>query len=64
MRWSIRVGEDLDFDPSEVNAEGFDAVTAFEIIEHLVNPMPMLQQNQSAEITGVHSHAIVVRVSV
>ena len=43
-------GGDLDFDPSEVNAEGFDAVTAFEIIEHLVNPMAMLQQIKAPKL--------------
>ncbi|MDP4828013.1 MAG: methyltransferase [Flavobacteriales bacterium] len=35
-------GEDVDFDVSAVQKDGFDAVTAFEIIEHLVNPMPLL----------------------
>jgi hypothetical protein len=36
-------GEDLDYDTNAVQAEGYDAVTGFEILEHMVNPMPLLQ---------------------
>lgn len=35
-------GEDLDLDPSAVRKDGYDCVTAFEIIEHLVCPMNVL----------------------
>ena len=35
-------GEDLDFDFEAVKKDGFDALTAFEIIEHLVSPLPVL----------------------
>ncbi len=36
-------GEDLDFDTSAVEVEGYDVVTGFEILEHMVNPMPLLK---------------------
>lgn len=36
-------GLDLDLDTSEAQRADIDAVTAFEILEHLVNPMPLLQ---------------------
>ena len=35
-------GNDFDFFPKEAALEGFDVVTAFEILEHLVNPMGVL----------------------
>jgi len=35
-------GEDLDFNYDAVTQGGFDALTAFEIIEHLVSPLPLL----------------------
>jgi hypothetical protein len=34
---------DLDFHPEAAAAEGVEAVTAFEILEHLVSPMPLLR---------------------
>ncbi len=36
------VGKDFDFYPEEAGQENFDAVTAFEILEHLINPMGVL----------------------
>jgi len=37
-------GKDFDFHPEIISAEGYDAVTIFEVLEHLVNPMGILQQ--------------------
>jgi hypothetical protein len=37
-------GEDLDVHPEVVAAHTTDAVTAFEIFEHLLNPLGVLQQ--------------------
>ncbi|MFM1931290.1 MAG: hypothetical protein RL226_593 [Bacteroidota bacterium] len=45
-------GEDLDFDTISVQAEGFDAVTAFEILEHLVNPMPLLRDIKAPRLVA------------
>ena len=36
-------GGDFDLTPELVSKEGYDAATAFEILEHLVNPMGVLQ---------------------
>lgn len=36
-------GEDLDEKPEAAHQDGFDAVTAFEILEHLVNPLGVLK---------------------
>lgn len=36
-------GEDLDLDTSVVQSEEFSVVTAFEILEHLVSPYPLLR---------------------
>lgn len=43
-------GRDLDLDTKEVQRDDIDAVTAFEIIEHLVNPMPLLQDIQAPRL--------------
>lgn len=43
-------GEDLDFVRDSVAQEGFDAVTAFEIIEHLLNPLPLLQEVKAPKL--------------
>lgn len=37
-------GEDLDLEPEVVKKFDVDAVTAFEILEHLVSPFPLLQE--------------------
>jgi len=37
-------GRDLDLNPDMASGDGFDAVTAFEILEHMVSPFPLLQQ--------------------
>jgi len=36
-------GEDLDFDQSAVTDESYDCVTAFEILEHTLNPFEILK---------------------
>lgn len=36
-------GEDLDLDTSVVQSEEYSVVTAFEILEHLVSPYPLLR---------------------
>ena len=43
-------GEDLDFDRSMVQNEDYDAVTAFEIIEHLLNPFSLLNEIKSPKL--------------
>ena len=43
-------GEDLDFDRSMVHNEDYDAVTAFEIIEHLLNPFSLLNEIKSPKL--------------
>ena len=37
-------GVDFDFEPQIIAKPGYDAVTMFEVLEHLVNPMGVLQQ--------------------
>jgi len=37
-------GEDFDLKPQIVGTAGYDAVTAFEVLEHLVNPMGVLRE--------------------
>ena len=37
-------GEDFDLKPEIVALDGFDAVTVFEVLEHLVNPMGVLSE--------------------
>ena len=36
-------GVDFDLQPEIIDKEGYDAVTMFEVLEHLVNPMGVLQ---------------------
>lgn len=36
-------GVDFDLEPEIIAQEGFDAVTMFEVLEHLVNPMGVLK---------------------
>ena len=43
-------GEDLDFDLSVVQNEDYDVVTAFEIIEHLLNPFSLLNEIKSSKL--------------
>lgn len=38
---------DLDVDYSCVQKEGFDAFTSFEVFEHMVSPMPLIQSIQA-----------------
>lgn len=37
-------GEDFDSSPEVIAKDGFDIVTAFEILEHMVNPMGVLKE--------------------
>ncbi len=43
-------GKDFDFYPKEAGLEGFDAVTAFEILEHLINPMGVLMEIKAPKL--------------
>lgn len=43
-------GEDLDFQPQVVANFSGEAVTAFEIFEHLLNPMGVLQQIKANQL--------------
>ncbi len=43
-------GEDLDLDPDQVSHFEVDAVTAFEICEHLVSPLPVLSKLKGAKL--------------
>jgi len=36
-------GEDLDYDQSALKIDGYDIVTAFEILEHTLNPFEILR---------------------
>lgn len=40
---NTKIGQDLDLDYEIVKSEDFDAVFAFEILEHLVSPFPVLK---------------------
>jgi len=43
-------GHDLDLNPAEAHQTGFDAVTGFEILEHLINPMGVLREIKSNKL--------------
>ena len=43
-------GEDFDLNPISQNTKKFDAVTAFEILEHLVNPFNLLKNIESKRL--------------
>jgi hypothetical protein len=43
-------GEDLDLERSAVKTPLFDAVTAFEIFEHMVSPFTLLQEIQATKL--------------
>ncbi|WP_306641827.1 class I SAM-dependent methyltransferase [Sanyastnella coralliicola] len=43
-------GEDLDFVRDAVKQGGFDAVTAFEILEHVLNPLPLLSEIEAPKL--------------
>lgn len=45
-------GKDLDREREEVMRKDVDAVTAFEIIEHLVNPMPLLEAIEAPKLVA------------
>ena len=45
-------GEDLDEDFSAVENDNFDAVTAFEIFEHLLSPYPLLKTIKAEKIVA------------
>ena len=43
-------GQDLDLDTSVVKSENYEVVTAFEILEHLVSPFPLLKDIQANKL--------------
>lgn len=43
-------GEDLDFDTSAVQSGDYSVVTAFEILEHLVSPFPLLRNIKAKKL--------------
>ena len=43
-------GKDFDLNPIIKNTKNFDAVTAFEILEHLVNPFDLLNNIESKKL--------------
>lgn len=43
-------GEDLDIDRRVVQSDKFDAVTAFEIVEHLLNPFSLLSEIKAPKL--------------
>ena len=43
-------GEDLDIDRRAVQSDKFDAVTAFEIVEHLLNPFSLLNEIKAPKL--------------
>ncbi len=45
-------GEDLDIDTSSVQNEDFDVLTAFEIFEHLVSPLNVLQNSKAQKLVA------------
>lgn len=43
-------GEDLDIHSEVVRKAGYDAVTAFEILEHMVNPFTILREINASKL--------------
>ena len=43
-------GEDLDIDRRVIQSDKFDAVTAFEIVEHLLNPFSLLKEIKAPKL--------------
>lgn len=43
-------GFDFDLSPAEVNNYEYDVLTAFEVLEHLVSPFPLLQQTKATQL--------------
>ncbi|WP_420387500.1 methyltransferase [Roseivirga sp.] len=43
-------GEDFDLHPEIISLEGYDAVTIFEVLEHLINPMGILLQIKAPKL--------------
>lgn len=43
-------GQDFDLNPEIIAKEGYDAVTIFEVLEHLINPMGILQQIKAPKL--------------
>ncbi len=46
------LGEDLDFETKIVKSTDFEVVTAFEIFEHLVSPLQVLQDIQARKLVA------------
>ncbi|MGB0788164.1 MAG: methyltransferase [Marinirhabdus sp.] len=45
-------GEDLDTDSTAVQVETYDVLTAFEILEHLLNPFTVLKQSRAKKLVA------------
>lgn len=45
-------GEDLDEDTSSVQTEEYDVITAFEIFEHLLAPLPILKDIKAKKLVA------------
>ncbi len=43
-------GKDFDYHPEIIAREGYDAVTMFEVLEHLINPMGVLTQVKAPKL--------------
>lgn len=43
-------GFDFDLNPEKVNDYSYDVLTAFEVMEHLVSPFPILQQTKAKHL--------------
>ena len=43
-------GKDFDLEPTIVAQDGYDAVTMLEVLEHLVNPMGVLQEVKAPKL--------------
>lgn len=43
-------GFDFDLDPDRVNDYEYDVLTAFEVLEHLVSPFPLLQKTRARKL--------------
>ncbi len=43
-------GFDFDMDPGRINQYDYDVLTAFEVIEHLVSPFPLLRETKARKL--------------
>lgn len=45
-------GFDFDLNPEKVNNYNYDVLTAFEVLEHLVNPFSILKQTKATQLVA------------